>query len=271
MKWIFADVDGTIINNESLIKEELIKDVKYAQSKGYEFVIATGNTMSSKMRWLSNELNVRFMIVSNGAGIYDKLNEVYIYESLISHEKMVAIFNLAKKMDVSCDHWDDKNIYISNHLYERKIKHLSNSNNDVKHNIDNVRSTDLDKPIASFKIDIYDTEQKVSDFYNNLISLKLNLHIAIINKNHLEITNNNVNKSTAIDIFLKKYNENIKNCMTIGDSANDYEMLKRSDYSYAMGQSPEKIKKIAKFTTKDVNSNGMGFAIHDYISKHKEK
>ena len=107
--------------------------------------------MSSKMRWLSNELNTRFMIVSNGAGIYDKSKEMYIYKSLIPQEKMIEIFKLAKILDVSCDYWDDKNIYISKHLYERKIRHLSNSNVNIKHNIDDVRLTDLNKPIAAFK------------------------------------------------------------------------------------------------------------------------
>ena len=57
--------------------------------------------------------------------------------------------------------------------------------------------------------------------------------------------------------------------MTIGDSGNDYEMLKKSNYSYAMGQSPDKIKNAAKFITKDINNNGMGFAIKDYIAKSK--
>ena len=56
------------------------------------------------------------------------------------------------------------------------------------------------------KIDIYDVESKVADFYEKLNLLNLDLHIAIITENHLEITNNNVNKATAIEIFLERYN-----------------------------------------------------------------
>ena len=36
MKWIFADVDGTIINRESLIQNDLKDDISAAQSMGYE-------------------------------------------------------------------------------------------------------------------------------------------------------------------------------------------------------------------------------------------
>jgi hydroxymethylpyrimidine pyrophosphatase-like HAD family hydrolase len=50
------------------------------------------------------ELNVRYIIGSNGANIYDFHNKKYLYKSFISGEKINKIMILAKKYKLFCDY-----------------------------------------------------------------------------------------------------------------------------------------------------------------------
>jgi HAD superfamily hydrolase (TIGR01484 family) len=119
----------------------------------------------------------------------------------------------------------------------------------------------------AFKIEVYGQKEQIESFYKEIIELKLGLQIAYMSDNHIEITNIGISKASAIKEFLKGTNVDIKTCMTIGDSANDETMLKASEFSYAMGNSPNDIKNISKYVTKDINENGLGIAIRDYISR----
>ena len=44
--------------------------------------------------------------------------------------------------------------------------------------------------------------------------------------------------------------------MTIGDSGNDAEMLRMTDFSFAMGNASDAIKAIARYRTDDNNHQG---------------
>lgn len=45
--------------------------------------------------------------------------------------------------------------------------------------------------------------------------------------------------------------------MTLGDSGNDAEMLRMTDYSFAMGNATDAIKAIARHQTDDNNHHGV--------------
>ena len=263
---IFSDVDGTIYDEKSIITDVVKRDVAYAKSKGYEFVIATGNPVFSKMHWLMEELGVNYIVSSNGAGIYDKNNNKYIHTSFIPGEKINKIMLLGKKHNLFCDYWDKDKIYVSTLSDDKHLPGLTKATIRKNHK-DLIVLSNEDEITPGFKIEAYGDSKNMSKFYKQLLATKMNLQIAYMSETHIEITNTNINKASGIKLFLQNRNIDITNCMTIGDSANDATMLAASNHSYAMGNAPDNIKKIAKYVTKDVNNNGVGYAIRDYVSK----
>ena len=267
MKYIFTDVDGTIYNQNNIILDETKSDILYAQNNGYEVILATGNPYFSKMNWLMDELNINYIICSNGASIFNKKNQKFEFTSFIDGHTINKIMKLAKSYNIFCDYWNTENIYISTFDNDSEFHVLMNAVLINTYSKDIVKLSNDENIDNALKIETYGPENKIRKFYANLKKMNLNLQIAYMTKNHIEITKHNVNKASAIKQFLKNKNTNIKKCMTIGDSANDEIMLLESNYSYAMGNAPSSIKQIAKFQTKDVTQNGLGIAIRDYISR----
>jgi sugar-phosphatase len=56
--------------------------------------------------------------------------------------------------------------------------------------------------------------------------------------------------------LLKRWGISPQECVGIGDSGNDAEMLKLVKYSFAMGNAAESIKSISRFSTDDNNHQG---------------
>ena len=61
---------------------------------------------------------------------------------------------------------------------------------------------------------------------------------------------------TTISRLLKRWNLSPQQCVAIGDSGNDAEMLKLVKYAFAMGNAADSIKAIAGYTTDDNNHDG---------------
>ncbi len=71
-KIIACDLDGTLLDSNSNISKENSNAIKELFKRGVFFVPATGRTISEIPKELMENLNIRYFIYSNGAGVYDK-------------------------------------------------------------------------------------------------------------------------------------------------------------------------------------------------------
>ena len=81
---------------------------------------------------------------------------------------------------------------------------------------------------------------------------------------YTEITNENVNKWTAIQELIRMLNINPEEVIAIGDNINDEQMIKNAKIGIAMGNSNPYIKDIADEITKDNNLSGVAEVIYKY-------
>ncbi|EFB7626053.1 HAD hydrolase family protein, partial [Escherichia coli] len=65
-----------------------------------------------------------------------------------------------------------------------------------------------------------------------------------------------LHKANGISRLLKRWQLSPQQCVAIGDSGNDAEMLKLVKYSFAMGNAVDSIKAIADYRTDDNNHDG---------------
>lgn len=94
---IYSDVDGTIYGHrgDRYIHPHNIEAIEKARRLGVEFVIATGNGNFQVMQNLASHLGARYLITSNGAGIYDFEKQQYIFQSYIPLEKVNRLVEVA--------------------------------------------------------------------------------------------------------------------------------------------------------------------------------
>ena len=71
-KIVASDLDGTLLNKEQTVSEENLRAIAQMNSLGVEFVPTTGRGMNEIDLSLINSPDIRYIITSNGAVVYDK-------------------------------------------------------------------------------------------------------------------------------------------------------------------------------------------------------
>jgi hydroxymethylpyrimidine pyrophosphatase-like HAD family hydrolase len=84
-------------------------------------------------------------------------------------------------------------------------------------------------------------------------------------KINIEINNETTSKWAALKHLLQVTGIKEDEVMTIGDSGNDYEMIKRAGLGVAMGNAFDEVKGVAKYITDDDNEDGFAKAVYKFI------
>jgi Cof subfamily protein (haloacid dehalogenase superfamily) len=82
---------------------------------------------------------------------------------------------------------------------------------------------------------------------------------------YLDITHPQANKGVAVQNMAALMNVPMSEVAVIGDNYNDLAMFAQSDFSIAMGNAPDDVKKKARFVTGSNDADGLAEAIHRYI------
>lgn len=262
---IYSDVDGTIYGHrgDRYIHPHNIEAIEKARRLGVEFVIATGNGNFQVMQNLASHLGARYLITSNGAGIYDFEKQQYIFQSYIPLEKVNRLVEVALHLNAFSSGWNEKDFFVTTEKVTPELKELYSrvmlGDKEMKH------VGEIDAPL--FKFEIYDEPHKIDEFIEKVKDLDLQL--ARMKPGHVEVTHYGVSKGEAIKVLNEKLGVEAHDFMTIGDSANDHSMLEITDFSYAMANAGDKTKAIAKLHTSSAEQGGVGEAIDDFLYRKR--
>ncbi|QSF13390.1 Cof-type HAD-IIB family hydrolase [Mycoplasma sp. Mirounga ES2805-ORL] len=256
----FSDVDGTIYEypNRNLL-EEVKNSVLFAKEKNnIEFVLNTGNPLLPKIFDLAKELNSNYIIAGSGTQIYDCRKNELIYKKFIYHNEGIKVLEIAKDFNLTAFFYDEDNLYLFNSEESTK-KFLENFMDYHDWKITNK----LPKNI--FKIELISSNKNLIDAaFDRLNSQKLLLNIENL-KSYIEIVPDKTSKGSGIKWICENvFEANPDNVMSIGDNINDIPMFKECNFSYAMDNSAEAVKKNSNFYTSSVEQNGLGEALEDY-------
>ena len=72
-----------------------------------------------------------------------------------------------------------------------------------------------------------------------------------------------INKSYGMEKYLEYVVLTRKDAIAFGDGPNDLDMLSFAETGVAMGNGLEEVKKLADFVTKDINENGIAYALKE--------
>ena len=213
MKILFSDYDNTFHINASDMKKNIEKVEEFR--KNNLFVIATGRSYDSyKKQEKLFDIKCDYLVINHGATILK--NDNVIYSKLIDNkakEELVKDLELEKAENIYC--------------YNNK-------------EIANLEDNELTKILIYYQT--HETAVKI----RNLISEKYKGRLSnfvYTNNNSVEIVSAFVDKSNAINAITKL--ENPDEVYTIGDSYNDYLMIKKYKGS-CTHVAVEEIKQISK-------------------------
>ena len=246
IKHIFCDLDGTLYHNG--ISKEDIKAIKnIEEEKGIKFHIATGRTFTDVHSMIKNSINMDgYYICENGALIYDK-NHNLVFKGTIEDKivkKVIARFEsknsyLYFKYDGVVILIDEENI-----LNRKGNKYIVDKNfiNKESYNslIGNIGIVSEDIEELS-RIQLY-----LESEFRELLDIYFTADHVI------NLVAKGVSKREGIEFVCKNLNLENHEIATIGDSPNDINMLDGIQYSFAMENSRDSVKKHANYIVSSV-------------------
>lgn len=260
---IFSDIDGTIYPfSNRVLSDETKKTILDSYNDGVEFVLATGNPAFQKNKDLANELNARYIICSNGAEILDLQDKKYLFYSFIDEDSLTKILNICNKYNAAI-YW--------NSLDKYGLFNASKSTIDFYTDFYNFKDWDFTNHSIKrvLKLEILDNNNSLDQIKNDIFELNLPIEMVKLSR-HIEITAKQVSKGNAAQFLCENiFNTDIKNAMAIGDSENDLSMLSMVGFGYVMDNAPQSVKSKCSLFAADVEQNGLGESIIDYVYRTK--
>lgn len=259
IKAVFIDIDETLTNSNREITQNTKNEIKRCINKGIKIILTSGRSRQEAIEYQEQVGTSPYIISSNGASYYDKINNVEIYNKPINKE------NLKDLLEYSI-----QNQYKIKLNYENKLVLNRATYPDEQ---DKIKSIEELKEIIQTKkivqcVICHEQIEKILAL-KEYISTKGQLQIIneskkIKNPNispskiyYCDITSKEVSKGNAVIEICKYLNLNTNEIITIGDGENDISMLELTHNSYAMGNAIEKVKAIAKHKTLTNDEEGV--------------
>lgn len=267
IKLIAIDMDGTLLNSKKELLEETKQYFKEFHTKGTEtlLVLCTGRPETGIRPYLKDlgylEEN-HYIISQNGANIYESQTGNRIMDAFVDSVEIQKWIELGKKHGVSVmgagvdyyysfdedpTEWMEFDVKIVNGSIKRITKEES-------------LSTDF------YKLLLLGDVEQLNEFETIIPKeWRDEFYVVRSQKYLVEVLRKGVNKAFGLEKLAAALNIEPSEIASIGDAANDIEMLEYSGLAITMGNASEEVKAIADIVTDTNENNGVIKAIDRLI------
>lgn len=274
IRLVALDMDGTLFNNYSQISDDDQLAIREATSNEIEVIISTGRPYIGLPTTQLASLGIRYVITSNGAGIYQIPDKKCLYESCMSPELICPLIDELQKKDIHMDAFINGDGY-SRRACEAKIA-LLDMPKSIRQYIRDTRTftDDLAGYIHEHQLNV---QKMTLNFYplpdgtfrhREEVKALLAAHPEITflsgGYHNLEFTKTGTTKGAGLRFICDYLDLSIEQTMAVGDTQNDIDILKTASIGVAMGNARDDVKKIADYVTLSNEESGVAHAIRKF-------
>ncbi len=247
-KLIACDLDGTLVSSDLTISEDNKKAISEFKKMGVHFVPCTGRTLS-EMREVVENPDIRYIIYSNGAAIWDKETDKTTFlgfsketaselMDILLHFDCFIIVHYRGETFVDIDLTDDevKKYNVSYNIQEL-IRDFANKTDDLKNTV--CAMDGIESITVLFK-SLEDTDK-----CRKLLRDTGKCSTADGWKCNLEIFRCDASKGNALVKISEMLGIDLKDTVTMGDSGNDKSMTVIAGLGLAVSNAAEALKNVA--------------------------
>ncbi|CAM0882803.1 unnamed protein product [Alopecurus aequalis] len=270
-KYIFCDMDGTLLNSKSQVTARNAEALKEARSRGVNIVIATGKTRPAVIDALNMvDLSGRTGIVSESSpGIFLQGLMVYglggkqLYKRTLDQEvcREAFLYSLEHKVPLVG--------FSQDRCFSMFEDPLVDSLHDVYHEPKAEIMSSIDQLLGTAEIQklvFIGTSEGVAStlrpYWTNAVEERVGIVQA--QPDMLELVPPATSKGSGVKILLDHLCISPDEIMAIGDGENDIEMLQLASLGVALANGAEKTKAVANVIGATNDEDGVAQAIYDY-------
>lgn len=257
-KYVFCDLDFTLLNDERNISSENFDAIKEFESKGNHFVICSGRVPFA-LNPFKIALNSTDIITSNGALIYS--NNKIIKQKLLDKDIVNKITKYALEKDLNIRYFTKEKLYLLNQKFAALTSFLYENSVEISKEkiFEELKNLDIIKLAFTS-----DNKELLDNVKSELANMNLGVETAFSDKIFLEVNALNQNKGNAVIDYCKYNNIDIKDTISIGDNGNDLSMLLATNYSACPSNAIDDVKRAVDYICKNDNNHG---AVKEVLEK----
>lgn len=256
-KILFFDIDGTLISEKSGEIPQSTKDsLKRAQEKGHMIIINTGRTRALIEPRLQ-EMGFDGYIC--GCGTYVEIHNKVLYHKTIEKNKYKEILRVLKENEteiiiegIECIYMD---IETQDNKKQEKIKSFLKRGFPIKSL--NTKNLSFDK--FCFTLENLNKRENIITYLE-----KKGFDYIDRGSRFFEVVPKGHSKASGMKFLLKYFNLQKEDSYAFGDSYNDTSMFEYCPNGILMANGKKDLAKIVKFVTKDVDQDGIEYALQHF-------
>ena len=247
-KLIATDLDGTLLNSSSEVSLENTEAISRLYSLGIPVIPTTGRSLYEIPKSLFRNKEIRYLLTSNGAAIYDReadeftLRQIekpeldYLSELVFSTESLVCI-HLNGNAYIQKDQFDDYERYNITKYYHDALVDCDVFIDDMRGFISSLPG--IEKFIAFFASD------DELDYVIKELSGNEAFNVTAAEKHSIEVTARSAPKGIALREFAESRGVDMHSVIAVGDSGNDAAMLSAAGLALAVSNASQSAKEVS--------------------------
>ncbi len=260
-KLLALDIDNTLTNDIDTVPERNANAIRKAQEKGVYVTLATGRAFESS-RSIWKQLDIKGPIVNfGGAIVMDTVSEKPVFESSISDELLMEIFEIAHELKIYAHFYQGNNIV---HEYKHEYGDEYSKRLKLGQIIDpDIRSKHWQNiPKAIFIVESQMTEGLIHDMQEHF---KGRLKVSGSSPMFVEFNHIDAHKGTGVKYIADSMGIDMKDVIAVGDNTLDLEMIKMAGLGIAVGDAKQEIIPYADVVAPPSYENAVEWIIDRYI------
>lgn len=282
MKLIAIDLDGTLLNSESVPSLNNLEAIKNSLSRNHRVAICTGRASYDVAYLLGKEVKIP-IIGANGSTIHDHNGELLykvcldkstskkiihyfqennMYFEIFTNEAIYSTYNGESKLKAEIDIVRSANPSLDEKvLWKSAIQQTKQFGIKPTKNMNEI----LEKEIDVYKIMTVTYNEELLEKTRRYFLLEEKVSLTAASEHTVELIPRLANKGAALKFLSKHYHISLDDVIVIGDSYNDISMFSVGGTKVAMGNAIDEIKKMSSFITRDNDKDGVAYALNNLL------
>ncbi len=268
-KVLFFDIDGTLVGYDGRIPQSARDALEAASRKGHQIVICSGRA--------EFQVHEEFKLIADGlvccTGATSIKNGKVLFEHFMTRDEMVRIIEVLRPTGAKIAGMTDTSMVLDQECYDCMVRRFSD--NDMtpeqrKKSVDQIMRGSIITDHMEEHTDIkkmlyYEADQDVDIIAETLKSVCDVVPASFGNgpRDCGEISSLGINKSYGMQKYMEYQGLSREDAIAFGDGPNDIDMIEYAGVGVAMGNSIQELKDIADFVTRDVDRDGVAFAMKE--------
>lgn len=263
-KLIAIDLDGTTLNNQSLISQRTATVLKKATEAGHYVSIATGRPYRMSAHFYQQLQLDTPMVTFNGALVH-KPNTIWPYERELSIQREIAFEILAQKERLNLEFVaaENRETFFIDRLDNFEGEFFATEKITEANLFHNLKTNPTSLLVKTQHEVAKEVSASLVEQFKDAVDVRTWGGPNAI----LEIVPKGVQKAMAVSVIAESLSIQPKDILAFGDEHNDLELLDYAGWGVAMQNGTEQLKGVANdITEKNNEEDGLADYLENYLS-----